>query len=44
MDTLGVIRENVGDVLSESNTDASIVVHLYKLEIEINSIDVIEKD
>ena len=31
MDALGVIYEDIGDVLSESNTDTSLVVDLHKL-------------
>lgn len=32
VDALGVIQENISDVLSEGNADASVVVHLHELE------------
>ena len=35
MDAFGIIYEDIGDVLSESNTDASVVVYLHELRQEL---------
>lgn len=33
MDTLGIIHKDISDVLSESDTDTSIVVYLHELGV-----------
>lgn len=44
MDALGVIHQDIGDVLSESDPDASIIVYLHELPMIGVSVGVIGKD
>jgi len=46
MDAIGVIHEDIGDVFSESNTDASVVVYLHELgviRVSISGIGLLEQ-
>ena len=38
MYTVGIIREDVSDILSENNTDARIVISLYELDKMVTNV------